>query len=189
MNNYYIEVGAKFILSDNIRDYDYKLEDLEYISINKQVVYGAIGCNYIPYSCRGETLILPIPKYHNVIFVDKSMKLYELIEKHFIITLNFDKFIDNLSRECHLAKVVPNNVYNINFKQVTFYESFLGFIKHTIDRGISEKDRNFNFITQEQLDNIDIIDLWTHFPQWTYNMFNDDNLYNYFAWYVMEYVV
>lgn len=189
MNNYYIEVGAKFILSDNIRDYDYKIEDLEYISINKQVVYGMIGYNYIPHNYGGEKFIIPLPKYYNTIFVDKSMKLYELIEKHFIITLNFDKFIDDLNRRCHLARVIPNDVYNIDCKQITFYESFLGFIKCTVARGISEKDRNFNFITQEQLDNIDIIDLWTHFPQLKYNMFNHDDLYNYFEWYVMEYVV
>lgn len=209
---YNITVGLKYLSleyksEDDLINYDWKIEDFKYIDIDGMTVYGE------DINVRGFKDVYDTADYYGTniasrllmkerdycMCLSEDMPLYQKIKEQFIITLDFSKLLDKLERKPRQIKNhgewyqrTMRNKYGIclrdrdcyDYKDITFYESFYDFIGGASSCKITKKGMNFNFVTQDELDNLNIDGLSTAFDSRKYNMFNYDDLYNFFKWYI-----
>lgn len=185
---------------DDLINYDWEIEDFKYIDVNGVTIYGEdknvrrfkdIYDELDYYGTNIASRLLMKEKDYCMV-LSEDMPLYQKIKEKFIITLDFSKLLDKLEDALKRTKDhqkwgeehISYNYGMLYLTDISFYKSFCDFIKKANDCRITKKDKNFKFIKQEELDSLDVDKLLYSFDKCKYNMFNYDNLYIFFKWYV-----
>lgn len=103
----------------------------------------------------------------------EDMPFYQELKDRCVLKLDFDRFIF-----WKIRSWVDDEIYILRY--------FFNFISKINKQKVFKIDRNFKFISQEQLDRIDEKELRNCFSSIEYDTLNDDVMYDYFERYVRE---
>lgn len=183
IQDHYIICGLKFLpVDEDLNSYDLKLEHFEYIDVDHITVYGedrdiryqkAFSDELMldGYDGRPRSRIFKPTKCCLVLTED--MPFYQELKDRCVLKLDFDRFIF-----WKIRSWVDDEIYILRY--------FFNFISKINKQKVFKIDRNFKFISQEQLDRIDEKELRNCFSSIEYDTLNDDVMYDYFERYVRE---
>lgn len=183
IQEHYIICGLKFLpVDEDLKSYDLKLEHFEYIDVDHITVYGedrdircqkALCDDLILDECDGGLCSRIFRPTKCCLVLTEDIPFYQELKDRCVLKLDFDRFIF-----WKIRSWVDDENYILRY--------FFNFINRVNKQKVFKIDRNFKFISQEQLDRIDGKELRKYFSNIEYDTLNDDVMYDYFERYVRE---
>ena len=183
IQEHYIICGLKFLpVDEDLNSYDLKLEHFEYIDVDHITVYGEDREIRYQKAFSDELMLdgydgIPRSRIFKLIkcclVLTEDMPFYQELKDRCVVKLDFYRFI---------FWKIDNWVDDENY----ILRYFFNFISKINKQKVFKIDRNFKFISQEQLDRIDEKELRNYFSNIKYDTLNDDVMYDYFERYVRE---